>query len=351
MVGRSASWMQRGGSRLEASPALRRGSSTVSDDEAANGSTHGGTITRSSSTKKARLFALPNAWGERSHTGHSRRQGVNSGTATQPVGIGKVEHNLGETVTSCAISEDSAFFAATSMNKRVVCYSSSDGTEVAGFTADAATTAVQCVGKGMHLTLVVGTFNGDLRFYSVHQARELVCTKFGAGGAVNCITVAGTIDGGNENSARVCCGGQSAAIIVYQLESTGPSRGTLPDGTQDPGIQLVELLRLKAMGPVLCISLSMNGMLLSAGGESKVVELWALKEPAPSHGGTIVITLVSANGLLVRAPSLAYHPDSGGLMHASSPHCLRACASTKATAPVSSTLNATNAPCSNLHAR
>lgn len=139
---------------------------------------------------------------------------------------GKCEHYLGETVTAVAISSDGGCFAATAMNKRVVCYSTVDGAEIASFTADAATTAVKCVGTGNRLRLVVGTFtgahtpavsvgrtpfflhvpvtntrligahlcplhgthtSGDIRLYSVSQERELHSLKFASGGAVNCI--------------------------------------------------------------------------------------------------------------------------------------------------------------------
>lgn len=228
--------------------------------------------------------------------------------------MGKVEHSLGETVTACAISSDGAFFAATCMNKKVVCYSSVDGIEMASFVADAATTAVQCISRGDELLLVVGTFSGDLRFYSATMNKELMCTKYAPGGAVNCITVAAGI-GGDDATVRICVGGQTASIVVYQLSlHPPPVHLSLADtdaaDVTEPGLKLQELVRLKAMGPVLALSMSNNGMLLAAGGESKIVELWSLREPAPDHGGTLVVNLVSATGLLVRLRPPPLRPDA-----------------------------------------
>lgn len=66
-----------------------------------------------------------------------------------------------------------------------------------------------------------------------------------------------------------------------------------------------ELARLKAMGPVLCLSVSTTGTLLAAAGESKVVELWSMTEPAPKHSGTLVVDLLSAKAGLSKGSKRA----------------------------------------------
>lgn len=196
-----------------------------------------------------------------------RELGMPSSTAfVGASNIGKTEQPLGETVTAVALSADNAVFVATAMNKRVVCYSSVDGAELASFTANTAPTAVRCFGTRDSIKLVVGTFTGaqphpqmlssprraddravsrfsidihvhagDLRFYAVSlyavsEQREILCIKFGAGGAVNCISVCKPE---GDPDTRICVGGQSAFIIVYQVQESDyahkPPGADVPD--------------------------------------------------------------------------------------------------------------------------
>ena len=97
----------------------------------------------------------------------------------------KVECTLGDTVTAVALSRDNAVYAAAGMNKKALCYSTVDGSEIAVFVADAGINAIQMMGDSTRdIKLVAGTFSGLLRFYSVLYEREQLCVKFGAGGGV-----------------------------------------------------------------------------------------------------------------------------------------------------------------------
>ena len=76
--------------------------------------------------------------------------------------LGKFERSPGETVTAVAVSSDTTYFVATSMNKKAIVYSTADGSEVVTFALGAAPNAVVFLNKGEHTKIGVGTFASEL---------------------------------------------------------------------------------------------------------------------------------------------------------------------------------------------
>ena len=180
----------------------------------------------------------------------------------------------GDTVTAVAISHDGRVYTAASTNKQAVCYSAVDGTLLAKFTAEAGINAIKCLGRGSNITIAVGTFSGNLRFYSLLEGRELLAVRFESGSVVNCMACA-------VGDTRLCVGGQSGCIAVYQVdlheadEEQDLAVDALVKGTY---ICVRQLLTFHALGPVLSLAMPESGQIIVAGGESKIVELWSLHE-------------------------------------------------------------------------
>ena len=153
----------------------------------------------------------------------------------------KIECSLGDTVTAVAISRDCKVFAAVSTNKQAVVYSTEDGTLLARFIADAPCNAVQCLGVGEDMTIAVGTFNGNLRFYSVLQRCERLAVKFVTGGAVNAMACA-------KDDTRLCVGGQTGFVAIYHVDMC------MEDGSFHGGTGARDLPTSPHISPYLPIS-------------------------------------------------------------------------------------------------
>ena len=177
------------------------------------------------------------------------------------------------------------------MNKKAIVYSTADGSEVVTFALGAAPNAVVFLNKGEHTKIGVGTFASELHFFSIAQQKELHSIKCSDVGSVNCMSTcirkcaSGTsLD---REVVRLCAGCQSGAIFIWRLT----------DHVTE-GIEVVELARLRALGPVLCLGIAIDGRLLAAAGESKVCEVWALTEQRPTRAGDLTVTVRRVVGLL-----------------------------------------------------
>ena len=260
---------------------------------------------------RTNMFALPNAFapaGKRqglrklvpwlnrkdrmAEKSEDRRRSYLTNTDDErPPLASKVERSLGDTVTSVAISRDCLVFAAASTNKQANLYSTEDGALVAKFTAAAGVNAILCLGSGSDIVVVVGTFAGNVRFYSVLQEQEVLAVQFATGGAVNCMACA-------MNDTRLCVGGQSGTIAVYEVNMQSGS-GDEQQGDEQPpkgadagggdesapatAIFVRELLTFRCSGPVLSAAMPESGAFIVAGGESKVLELWSLASVHTPH--------------------------------------------------------------------
>ena len=134
--------------------------------------------------------------------------------------LGKFERSPGETVTAVAVSSDTTYFVATSMNKKAIVYSTADGSEVVTFALGAAPNAVVFLNKGEHTKIGVGTFASELHFFSIAQQKELHSIKCSDVGSVNCMSTcirkcaSGTsLD---REVVRLCAGCQSGAIFIWR---------------------------------------------------------------------------------------------------------------------------------------
>ena len=77
----------------------------------------------------------------------------------------------GDTVTSVAVSDDDKLIAVGSTNKKATVYTTSNGAEVAAFTAKAGIEAVVISGVGEATRLLAGTFGGHVQMW--HVATEM----------------------------------------------------------------------------------------------------------------------------------------------------------------------------------
>ena len=174
-------------------------------------------------------------------------------------GASKLSRSLGDTVTAVVLSEDRELIAACSTNKKAIVVDSSDGRIVGEFTGDAPLNAMAIGLKGQNARLIVGTFNGWIRIYHIASNREELNLQF-EGSTVNCIALAA-------NATRLAVGGKAAHILMYALSLT------------DEAVGMNVLFQFKTHGPnTLSLSLDAAGELLVAGGESKVVQMWAVSE-------------------------------------------------------------------------
>ena len=115
--------------------------------------------------------------------------------------------------------------------------------------------------------------------------------QFATGGAVNCMACA-------MNDTRLCVGGQSGTIAVYEVNMQSGS-GDEQQGDEQPpkgadagggdesapatAIFVRELLTFRCSGPVLSAAMPESGAFIVAGGESKVLELWSLASVHTPH--------------------------------------------------------------------
>lgn len=212
-------------------------------------------------------------------------------------GAVKIVNDFGDTVTSVSISSDRCLYAAGGTNKKAKVFYTSTGECAAEFDAESGVNAVVCAGERMMARVLVGTFGGWLRVYSVERRKEELAIRVGEGDAVHCMQLA-------SKTHKLAVGGKSAFVLLYEL-LLPESSSAAPDG-----VRLNLLQRFRTVGSLTSsVSLNVDGTILAAGGEAKVVQLWSTNScdaptpapPTPAKPGSPM------------AASPAKPPDAGGL--------------------------------------
>lgn len=192
------------------------------------------------------------------------------------LGAQKSVDDFGDTVTSVCVSCDAKLFVAGGTNKKAIVYRTSNGTRLAEFTADSGINAVVCSGGMEDARLVVGTFGGWVRVYSVKGEKEEAAVKNIDGNAVHCMSFAASVQ-------RLAVGGKGDQVGLYQLTLPGGDPGAASGG----GCELTLLCRFKTVGSLTTsVSLDAGATLLAAGGEACVVQLWRAASAASGAEGS-----------------------------------------------------------------
>ena len=170
----------------------------------------------------------------------------------------KIVRDLGETVTTVAISSDQKLFAAGAMNKKAVVCDIAKGDVVADITAGGQITASAFGLAGRQARLILGTFTGLIIVYRVHSQSEELSEKFGNGEMVTCMSI-------DDASTRLAVGGKSTNILLYATSF----------GEDSTSISVLYTIDTEAGSTgILSLSIDAKCTKLVAGGESKIFSLW-----------------------------------------------------------------------------
>lgn len=131
-------------------------------------------------------------------------------SADQPYGAAKLLRNLGETVTSVVISDDTKLFAAGAMNKTAIVCEVQTGTLICEFKADGQITATAIGGSGAQSRLIIGTMTGKLAVYHIHSNREEHTDATMSGHEITAMALAAS-------STRLAVGGKVSHILLCAL--------------------------------------------------------------------------------------------------------------------------------------
>ena len=207
-------------------------------------------------------------------------------------GATKLIRDLGDTVTSVAISEDDMYFAAGGTNKMANVYSTANGALVASFTLPHGLNAIAFFDLGQdecqETLLFCGTFGGLVYAAHVNDQRLLGECRFADGDSVHSLGLAKS-DGSNfgNTSGRpwegiLVVGGNTSVICVYSVKK-------LPDANGVDCVEFAEVARLSAAGVVRTLVIDEIGSTLITGGDSKIVQLWDLDQLplAALHGRSL----------------------------------------------------------------
>ena len=139
-------------------------------------------------------------------------------------GVSKLDYDVGDTVSSVAVSDDDAYFAVGSMNRRAIVYATADGAQVAAFTAKAGVTAVVFSGNGAETRLLAGSFGGHICMWHVSGAKDEaeVELTFGKHDAVNCMAI-------GAGGTRLAVAGKSSATV---------RAGNAPGGARQAAVEM-----------------------------------------------------------------------------------------------------------------
>jgi len=145
--------------------------------------------------------------------------------------LSKVHIDLQDTVISVAFSPDSSSFVAGGNGKEARIHSTHDGTHIATLQAQSGITSVLFAQIGVHVTLLLGTFDGNVVIYDLETKEELVKERFHEGHPIAAMSI-------NEDGDVLAVGGGTSDVILYKLKKdmrqdtdTAPSQ--LSDGQRD----------------------------------------------------------------------------------------------------------------------
>ena len=241
----------------------------------------------SSHRKNKVLNALPKVIGRGSAKEKRRSESrgpMNSASQLDLVcGVSKLDIDVGDTVTSLAFSDDGLVLAMGSMGKRVLLHDMVDGQQLASYQAPGAVSSLAFCLPPPNTPggiLIVGTIDCQILAIDVERRGKSPLTGLVQRAPMKSLTGASVSGGG----LRLALCGSEETLIVYAL-----SASTTPEGSTAVLAQTHRLVASCVTAPLAkrtlnAVTFDAASLFVAAGGDAKLVQLWALVDIVPSSG-------------------------------------------------------------------